>query len=244
MIQQVRKQQPLVHCITNYVAAPFQANGLLALGASPIMADAVEEAKEVAAISSSVSLNIGTLKKETVEAMLLAGHAANAHGIPVILDPVGAGATPFRLHSVKHLLEALDIALIRGNAGELAALVDVKWQAKGVDAGSGTVDLASLAQSVAKQYGTVVALSGETDYVSDGTNTKAIEGGHVFMERVTGMGCLLSSVAASFIATNPQRVMDATVEALQFYKRAGERAAIDAKGPGHFQQQFLDALSK
>ncbi len=241
MIQRVRKRAPLVHCITNYVAAPFQANGLLALGASPIMADALEEVEDVAQLANSLSLNIGTLRPSTVKAMQRAGKVANRYNVPIILDPVGAGATPYRLECAKQLLDTLRIDVIRGNAGEIAALLDVNWQAKGVDAGEGSISLATLAQQAAKRFHVVVAISGEIDYVSDGTRVVAIEGGHALMERITGMGCLLSSVVASFVAVERDS-FQATIDALQLYKKAGERAATYTTFPGQFQQHFLDAL--
>lgn len=242
LIQQLRKDQPLIHCITNFVVANFQANGLLALGASPVMADAVEEAADIAKISSCSVLNIGTLKQQTVDAMILAGQSARAHGKPVVLDPVGAGATPFRKESVMNVLESVDVTIIRCNAGELAAIAGVPWNAKGVDAGEGNADIEKIAKQVALQHTCLVAVSGETDVVTDGKTTLSITGGHPLMEKVTGMGCLLSSVVGAFLAVGSDRPLEAAAAALSFYKRAGEQAAKQAKGPGDLAIHFINAL--
>ena len=242
MIQKLRANQPLVHCITNIVVANFQANGLLALGASPVMADAVEEAAEIASISSCTVLNIGTLKRETVKAMLLAGKSANQHGKPVVLDPVGAGATAFRKESVLMLLDEVDVTLIRCNAGELATIAGVKWQAKGVDAGQGDANLATLAEEVARKHHCIVAVTGVVDIVTDGNKTLHITGGHPLMAKITGSGCLLSAVAGAFLAVADENQLDAVASALIFYKQAGQLAAEKSDGPGDFQVKFLNAL--
>lgn len=243
LLQKLREDQPLIHCITNIVVANFQANGLLALGASPVMADAVEEATEIASISSCSVLNIGTLKTVTVEAMLLAGKSANLHGKPVVLDPVGAGATAFRKESVLRILNEVDVTLIRCNAGELAAIAGADWQSKGVDAGEGAADIAKLAKQVATTFNCLVAVSGETDIVTDGQSVLILTGGHPFMTRVTGVGCLLSSVVGAFLAVAEENRLEAAATALAFYKHVGERAAEAATGPGDFAVYFLNALS-
>lgn len=242
MIQRLRANQPLVHCITNIVVANFQANGLLALGASPVMADAVEEAAEIASISSCTVLNIGTLKRETVKAMLLAGKSANQHGKPVVLDPVGAGATAFRKESVLGILDEVEVTLIRCNAGELATIAGVKWQAKGVDAGQGDANSATLAEEVARKHHCFVAVTGVVDIVTDGNKTLHITGGHPLMAKITGSGCLLSAVAGAFLAVADENQLDAVASALIFYKQAGKLAAEKSEGPGDFQVQFLNAL--
>lgn len=243
LIEKIRHEKPLIHCITNIVVANFQANGLLAIGASPVMADAVEEVAEIAAVSSAVVLNIGTLKAVSIEAMCLAGKSASSRGIPVILDPVGAGATLFRKSAVLRILSEVDIALIRCNAGELAAIAEVDWQAKGVDAGVGQADLAVAAKEVAQRYNCLVAVTGIQDFVTDGQRTLCISGGHQLMSRVTGVGCLLSAVTGAFlaVAANENR-LNAVAAALTFYKRAGEQAAAASTGPGDFGVNLLNAL--
>ena len=172
-LDKVRGQNPLVHNITNGVAMNFTANGLLALGASPIMADEVSEMADMAAICSALLINIGTLRRQTVEAMLAAGKAANARGIPVVFDPVGAAATQFRRDTVERLLAEVRFAAIRGNAAEMAYIAGGAWQGKGVDAGGGAANAVEVAATAAKRYGCVAAVSGATDYVSDGLCTVA-----------------------------------------------------------------------
>lgn len=241
-LNKVRAKTPLVHCITNIVVANFQANGLLALGASPVMADAVEEAPEIAAAANCTVLNIGTLSKETIEAMILAGKSANQHNIPVVLDPVGAGATQFRKATVFRILEEVNVSLIRCNAGELATIAGVEWRARGVDAGEGDVDLPTLARETARRFDCIVAVTGETDVVSDGKRVKEIAGGHPLMSKITGSGCLLSAVVGAYLAVSAGENFDATYEALAFYKKAGEKAAQKSHQPGHFAVHFLDEL--
>ncbi|KXH79737.1 hydroxyethylthiazole kinase [Sporosarcina sp. HYO08] len=241
-LNDIKQKNPLIHCLTNIVVANFQANGLLALGASPIMADSIEEAAEVAAFSSAVLVNIGTLDPASVDAMIAAGKSANEHGKPLVLDPVGVGATAFRKRTVEKMLGELKVTLIRGNAAEIAAIAGVEWSSKGVDAGDGTANLDVAAQKVAKQYGCIVAVTGETDIVTDGVQLIRITGGHPLMSRVTGTGCLLSAVSAAFLAVGNDRPLEAVAESLAFYKKAGEIAAGEAKGPGDFEVQFLNAL--
>lgn len=242
LLSKIQQEQPLIHCITNIVVANFQANGLLALGASPVMADAVEEASDIAAISAATVLNIGTLQKETVEAIIYAGKSAAARGIPVVLDPVGVGATPFRKQSVQKILNDVDVTLIRCNAGEIAAIANVEWTAKGVDAGQGDADIEAIAMAMAIKYNCLIAVSGEIDIVTDGQELIRITGGHPLMTRVTGVGCLLSSVVGAFLAVANENQLEAASTALTFYKQVGEKAASLAKGPGDFALHFLNQL--
>lgn len=241
-LNELRSQSPLVHCITNHVVANFQANGLLALGASPIMADAIEEAAEIAAVSSCTLLNIGTLDRAAVESMIAAGKSASIKGRPLVLDPVGAGATAFRKQTVEKLLEELAFTLIRGNAGEIASIAGVEWEAKGVDAGVGSANIDEAAKKVARRYRCLVAVTGETDIVTDGEKIIRITGGHPLMARITGMGCLLSAVCAAFLSIDVNAPLEMTAYSLAFYKRAGEMAAEQSSGPGDFAVHFLNAL--
>ncbi|AQQ53084.1 hydroxyethylthiazole kinase [Planococcus lenghuensis] len=243
MLTQIRAEKPIIHCLTNHVVSNFQANGLLSLGASPIMGEAPEEAADLAALAGAVSLNIGTLNETTVTSMLIAGKAANKKGVPVILDPVGAGATPYRLSTVKRILEEVEVSVLRCNAGELAAIMGADWQSKGVDAGAGEADITQLARSSAKKLSVIVAVTGKTDVVTDGDTVIENASGDPIMTSVTGMGCLLSAVVAAFSAVSPDRPLAAAAEALRFYGLAGEKAAQHVKGPGSFQTAFLDALS-
>ncbi|MFD1031677.1 hydroxyethylthiazole kinase [Metaplanococcus flavidus] len=242
MINKIRNENPVIHCITNHVVSNFQANGLLAIGASPIMGEAQEEVEELVAISRALSLNIGTLNKDTFNSMMLAGKRANKEKIPVILDPVGAGATAFRKEAVQKILTEIDVSVLRCNAGELAAIGGVEWASKGVDAGEGNIDLDKLAKRVAKEYSLVVAVTGKTDIVADGSRVEKITGGDRMMSSVTGMGCLLSAVTAAFTAVSPEDPTAAAIEALKFYGAAGEQAAATSEGPGSFRDTFLDVL--
>lgn len=242
LLYELRRQSPLVHCITNNVVANFQANGLLALGASPIMADAIEEAAEIAAVSSCTLLNIGTLDSSVVESMIAAGKSASFKGRPLVLDPVGAGATAFRKQTVAKLLEELAFTLIRGNAGEIASTAGVEWKAKGVDAGEGSANIVEAAKDVARRHHCLVAVTGETDIVTDGEKIIRIKGGHPLMTRITGMGCLLSAVCAAFLSVGMHAPLETTAYSLAFYKKAGEIAAEHASGPGDFAVHFLNAL--
>ncbi|CWX28931.1 TPA: hydroxyethylthiazole kinase [Haemophilus influenzae] len=251
-LSKIREQNPLIHNITNIVAANFSANGLLALGASPLMSANVEEMQEVPKISQALVINIGTLIGKEREAMLLAGKTANAVGIPVVLDPVGVGATSYRRETIRELLAEVKFALIRGNAGELAAIAGEAWQAKGVDAGQakgvdagqGEVDLKAVAEKVAQRHGCTVLISGMVDIVSDGTQTATIHNGTPLFPKVTASGCLLSAVCAAFLAVSEGNYFSATLEACVAYTIAGERAAQGLTTQvGQFQIRLLDELA-
>lgn len=242
MNKKIRNENPVIHCITNHVVSNFQANGLLAIGASPIMGEAQEEVEELVALSQALSLNIGTLNQDTRDSMILAGRRANQRGIPVVLDPVGAGATTFRKTAVQKILSEVDVQVLRCNLGELAAIGGVEWVARGVDAGQGNLDREELAKRVAKEHDMIVAVTGETDLVTDGYLVEKILGGDPVMGSVTGMGCLLSAVTAAFVAVTPDNPATATVQALRFYGGAGKKAAESSTGPGSFRAAFLDVL--
>ncbi|MBT2581284.1 hydroxyethylthiazole kinase [Planococcus sp. ISL-109] len=243
MLNELRARKPLIHCITNHVVSNFQANGLLALGVSPVMGDEEQEVAELTGHADALSLNIGTITERSFNSMLIAGHAAMEKGIPIVLDPVGAGATLYRLKAVKRLLTELDITLLRCNAGELAAIAGANWQAHGVDAGEGEGDIAELAKQVAHHHQTIVAVTGRVDVVTDGEQMEWVTAGHPLMASVTGMGCLLSAVLAAYL-TDPEAARIETItQGLRFYGIAGERAAQSASAPGSFQLNFLDELS-
>lgn len=240
----IRQHAPLVHCISNIVVANFKANGLLAIGASPVMADAPEEVAQMVAIAGALSINMGTLNRESVKAMLAAGIAANTLGVPVVFDPVGAGATEFRRSTTEQIMQQIKLAVLRCNVGELAAVAGVAWQQKGVDAGEGDINVIELAQQVAKQYQTVVAVTGETDIVTDGECVIEIHGGSTLTPLVTGTGCLLSAVVAAGLV-GADNAVDATVSVLQDYKRVAEQAAHASNlAIGDFQVAFLNALQQ
>ena len=242
-LNHIRRHAPLVHCISNIVVANFKANGLLAIGASPVMADAPEEVAQMVAIAGVLSINMGTLNSESVKAMLAAGRAANALNKPVVFDPVGAGATEFRRHTVRDIMREVQHSVLRCNVGELAAVAEVPWQQKGVDSGEGDLAIVEVAKQVAKQYHTVVAVTGETDIVTDGERVAEISGGSSMTPLVTGTGCLLSAVVAAGLVGSDD-VFAATVAVLQDYKRVAEIAAAQGKQVGDFQVAFLNALQQ
>lgn len=239
-LQKIYERKPLIHCITNYVVANFTANGLLAIGASPVMADAEAEVVEMARQADALLLNIGTLNERTVRAMQLAGKSANMYHVPVVLDPVGAGATTYRTQTVKALLAQIRVQLIRCNVGELAAIAGIDWRSKGVDSGEGTMDVIETAQQVAKRYECFVIVTGETDVMTDGDSVETISGGHINMTRITGSGCLLSAICAAVLASSTTP-FDDLVAVLAEYKRIGERAVQPL---GTFQIELLNQLAQ
>lgn len=244
-LNKIREQNPLIHNITNIVAAHFSANGLLALGASPLMSANVEEMHEVPKISQGLVLNIGTLIGKELDAMLLAGKTANEVGIPVILDPVGVGATSYRRNTVQTLLSEVKFAAIRGNAGELATIAGIDWQAKGVDAGQGGGDLVEIAKTVAKNYRTFAVISGKTDVISDGCRTALLNNGTPMFPKITASGCLLSAVCTAFLSVaEKENYFEALIEACSTYAIAGELAAENLQPTqfGSFYINFLDQL--
>ena len=168
VVETVRERNLLVHNITNVVVTNFTANGLLALGASPVMAYAKEEVAEMASIAGALVLNIGTLRQEEVEAMLLAGKSANTHDVPIVFDPVGAGATSYRTEVARYIPSEVKLAIIRGNAAEIANVIDEKWEIKGVDAGGGNGDIVSVAKQAAEQLNTIIVITGKEDVITDG----------------------------------------------------------------------------
>jgi hydroxyethylthiazole kinase len=245
LLQEVRGKNPLVYNITNVVVTNFTANGLLALGASPVMAYAKEEAADMAKIAGVLVLNIGTLTQYEVEVMLAAGKSANEHGVPVILDPVGAGATPYRTDTARKLLAELNVSIIRGNAGEIANVIGENWEVKGVDTGEGAGDIVDLAEKASRQLDCLVVITGKEDAVSNGEETFLIQNGHPILTKVTGTGCLLTSVIGAFAAITAD-LMAAAVSALAYYGVAAEKAAHRSAhlGPGSFQMEFLNELAK
>ncbi|CAH2717329.1 Hydroxyethylthiazole kinase [Neobacillus rhizosphaerae] len=243
-LQKVREVNPLVHNITNVVVTNFTANGLLALGASPVMAYAVEEVADMAQIANSVVLNIGTLNSQTVDSMILAGKAANESGVPVIFDPVGAGATRYRTETAQKIMNEVKVSIIRGNAAEMANVVGEKWEIKGVDAGDAKGNITELAITAAQKMNCVVVITGKEDVVTDGKTTYVVTNGHPILTKVTGTGCLLTSVIGAFVGVEKD-FFRATVAALTYYGIAAEKAARIAAdlGTGSFQIEFLNQLS-
>ncbi|WP_058914363.1 hydroxyethylthiazole kinase [Entomohabitans teleogrylli] len=240
ILQQLRLQSPLVHCMTNDVVQTFTANVLLALGASPAMVIEPQEAAQFSAIADSLLVNIGTLTRERGVAMEQAIVSANQAGKPWVLDPVAVGALDFRSRFASELL-AMRPAAIRGNGSEIMALAGVSSGGRGVDTTDPAAAALPAAAKLARETGAVVAVSGEVDYVTDGSRTLAVSGGDKLMTRVVGTGCALSAVVAACCGLGGDRLL-AVAAACQFMSRAGSLAVARSSGPGSFTPAFLDAL--
>ncbi|MCF8061789.1 MAG: hydroxyethylthiazole kinase [Deltaproteobacteria bacterium] len=240
-LQAVRNVKPLVHNITNYVVMNVTANALLAAGASPVMAHAVEEVEEMVSLAGALVLNIGTLSPAWIDAMLLAGRRANERGIPVILDPVGSGATSFRTETAKRILMDIKIGVVRGNASEVLSLISAESTTKGVDSVHGVDEAAETALRLAADLSTTLVITGAEDLVTDGNRILRVQNGHELMGRITGSGCMATALIGAFHAVDEDPV-EASATALAFFGLAGERAAAESRGPGTFQASLLDAL--
>ena len=242
-LRELRERKPLVHQITNYVVMNETANATLALGALPVMAHALEEVEEMVGLASALVLNIGTLSEHWIEAMLLAGRAAGEHGIPVVLDPVGAGATRYRTDTARRILDEVRVTVLRGNAGEVATLVGAHAEVRGVESIASGLEPAELAREAARQLGLVASVTGPVDHVSDGERVLAVAGGHPLLARVTGTGCISSALTGCFLAAKPEQPLEAAAEALAALDVAAEDAAAAAGGPGTFHALLYDALA-
>jgi hydroxyethylthiazole kinase len=242
-LRRLREAKPLVHQITNYVVMNETANATLALGALPVMAHAREEVEEMAAIAGALVLNIGTLSPHWVDAMISAGKVANERGIPVVLDPVGVGATRYRTETAGRILDQVRVSVLRGNAGEVATLVGVQAEVRGVESIDAGGDAAELAARAGRMLGLVAAVTGPVDHISDGEQSIMVENGDAMLATITGTGCISSALTGCFLAVNTERPLDAAAEALVALGVAGEDAARDAKGPGSFHVNLYDALA-
>jgi hydroxyethylthiazole kinase len=238
----VRAEAPVVHNITNYVVMNTTANALLAVGASPVMAHAPQEVEEMVGIAGALVLNIGTLSDEWVEAMILAGGAARRRGIPIVLDPVGAGATSYRTSTARRLLSEISPTIVRGNASEIRALCSDVTATRGVDSVHGTEESLHAALALSEAQGCVVSMSGAMDIIVSGSSVARVRNGVPMMARVTGMGCTASALTGAFAAVSSPPFL-AAMQAMAVLGVAGELAAERATGPGSFQVQLLDALS-
>ena len=242
-LRRLRDAKPLVHQITNYVVMNETANATLALGALPVMAHAPEEVEEMVALAGALVLNIGTLSPSWVEAMVLAGRAANELGVPVVLDPVGAGATTYRTETAQRLLGEVRVTVLRGNAGEIATLVGVAAEVRGVESIGAGDDAAELARAAGAQLGLVASVTGPVDHVSDGETVVSIANGDPLLAAITGTGCMSSALTGCFLAVNRDRPLEAAAEALVAFGVAGEDAARGARGPGSFHVALYDSLA-
>jgi hydroxyethylthiazole kinase len=242
LLGRIRDQRPLIHHITNMVVMNDTANITLAIGAAPVMAHAIEEVEEMVGLAKALVLNIGTLTPEQIESMLRAGRRANDLGVPIVLDPVGAGATSLRTQSALRLLRELTIAVIRGNASEVGTLVGVAAETRGVDSISLSESREFVASLAAREFGCSAAITGARDVISDGNRLAYVDNGHPLLAAITGSGCMATSLIAAFLAVEPDAWL-ATIAALSAMGLAGEIAAPKAGGPGTFRSHLLDAVA-
>ena len=243
-LQTIRARKPLLHCISNLITANDCANLALAVGSSPIMAQTPQEMADIAALASAVVLNTGTPDDAKFTAARLAGTAANRRSIPVILDPVGVGASPWRLENIRRLLQEVHPAILRANYGEAAALLGLSAAEHGVDSLAAPTDAAACAKALAQKLGTVVVLSGAEDLITDGTTLHTVSGGSAYMRSVTGAGCMLSVLCGAFAAVQPQDPLSAAVQAAEFWKACAAAAEPQAHGPASFRVALLDAAAQ
>ncbi len=237
----VRELRPLIHNITNFVVMNYTANALLAMGASPVMAHSQDEVAEMTGLSGALVLNIGTLSKDWVEAMIISGRTANVKKIPVVFDPVGSGATTFRTDSSKRIIREVALDVIRGNASEILSLGQAGAATKGVDSVHSVDDASKTAIALAGELTTTLAITGPVDLVTDGERVIQVYNGHPMMAYVTGAGCAATAVIAAFCAVDDDPAY-AAATALAFFGLAGELAGQKADAPGSFMIELINAL--
>lgn len=240
-IQRVRNEAPLIHNITNAVVMNNTANALLAAGASPIMAHALEEIDEMVPLCRATVINIGTLDRFTVESMKAAIRRANEVGRPVVLDPVGAGATSFRNRTLQDILASGKPQFIRGNASEIMVMSGLSTRSKGVDSSESSLNSLEAAKALSKRVGCIVCVSGETDLVVEGDRVVYLYNGSPMMEKVTGLGCTASAILGAFAAVSEDTFM-AAVSATSFMGVCGEIAVGMSQGPGTLQLHLYDVM--
>jgi hydroxyethylthiazole kinase len=241
-LARIRETAPLVHHITNFVVMNETANITLCLGALPVMAHAREEVAEMVGFAGALVLNIGTLTPELVESMIVAGLAANEKGVPVVLDPVGVGATTLRTESAEKILREVHVSVIRGNAAEVTALGGEDAEIRGVESIGTYEGIRQAAQRLATDQECVVSVTGEIDHVTDGQRTFSVDNGHPLLGTVTGTGCMSTTIAAGFAAVQDDHTV-AVAGALAAFGLAGEVAAETAAGPGSFHAGLYDAMA-
>lgn len=250
ILKKVHAFPSMVHCITNYVTVNDVANIILASGGSPIMADDEEEVEEITSICTSLVLNIGTLNHRTIQSMILAGKKANRLGHPVVFDPVGVGASEFRTKTAKKLLQEVRFSVIRGNASEMKTLCAESATTMGVDADEADTitedhmdDVLSMAKMFSEKTGAVIVITGAIDLIVDSKRSYAVYNGDPAMSRITGTGCMLDGVIASFIGSNPEQILEAAVTAVAAMGLCGEYAKQKSKGTSSMRMSLIDAMS-
>lgn len=239
LMAKVRQTVPLVHHITNYVTVNDCANICICAGGSPVMTDAAPDVPDMVSIASATVLNIGTLNPRTVESMFLAAKAARVKGVPMVLDPVGAGATAYRTDTTRELM-SFGPSVIKGNAGEIGILSGMGGEVKGVDS-RGSMDQAESTRSLAERMGCIVASTGETDYVSDGRTVLRLSNGSALLEKVSGTGCMVSSVIGCYVGACGASV-ESVASAITAMNVSSEIAEGNCNGPGTFKPALLDAM--
>ncbi len=240
----IRKINPLVHHITNVVTVNDCANVTLAVGASPVMATSIKEVEEMVQLANALVINIGTIQADGFKAMVLAAKTANKEKIPVILDPVGVGATSFRKEKAKELLQQVDVAVIRGNASEIDSLIGGASKTRGVDEGDITLTRKELAVKAANLFSCVVVVSGKVDTVSNGKETIQIENGDIWLKSITGTGCMTASLIGCFVGTTDNHFL-ASIAGMSLMSLAGERAKgnlQEGEGIGMYKVRLMDEI--
>ncbi len=243
-LEAVKEKSPLVHHITNYVTVNDCANIVLALGGSPVMADDIKEVEQMVSFASALVINIGTLNERTIEAMIKAGLKANELNIPVILDPVGVGATELRTETVKRLIAKIKFAVIRGNMSEIKITSGLDVEIKGVDSTASDVGAIEVAQNLAKKLNTVVAITGARDVITDGERVCLIDNGHKILSMVTGTGCMSTALIGAY-AGGTKDYLVAAVAGIMSMGIAGEKAyesLSDKDGIGTFRMRLFDNI--
>jgi len=241
LMKLVRRKRPLVHQITNNVTVNDCANITLCAGGSPVMAEAADEAEQMVQHASALVLNIGTLMNETIKAMIIAGKAANKKGIPVILDPVGAGATKYRMDTVRKILKEVKVSIIKGNAGEIGALAGAGGKVRGVDSDGLEGDPAEACKALSKMTGATIVMTGAVDIITDGKRVAVVNNGHEMMSSVSGTGCMAGAVIGCYAGCSDDMLV-ASAAALAVFCIAGNKAAKRSKGPGTFIMNLKDEM--
>ena len=240
-LAKMREESPLVHNITNHVVMNNTANALLSIGASPVMAHEPAEMEDMVSIASALVINMGTLSKRWVEAMIIAGKKATERGIPVVFDPVGVGATAYRREVAQQIIDKCKPTIITGNASEIMALSNANVESKGVDSSVSSNVALDSAKLLAKLTNAVIVVTGEIDYITDGNKVVTISNGSDMMPRVTGLGCSATAITGAMASVENDLIL-ACVSAMAVMGVAGEMASELAKGPGSLQMHFLDQL--
>ena len=240
-VNALREKKPLIHCISNYVTAGDTANILLGAGASPVMADCPAEVAEITATADALLINLGTISESRLSAMLIAGKAANEKNIPVILDPVGAGASAFRREAIERLFSEVKISAVRGNLSEISVIAGFSAGEQGVDTGISSVTAEEAAIAASRKRGCICAATGKYDIVSDGSKTFRLENGTEMLSKITGAGCMTSALCAAYSAASDP--FSGTILGVAAMGICGELSAVKSGGAGSFRTGIFDEIS-